>query len=215
MSIIAQKQSSWSSKLFYYTCGTGCSSSKLLLNTSLFDTNGHLSDIVIWQKQCSPLMRWTMYRWWREGGVIGHGELLRVFSFTHPIRGSVHVFRQIYRQACPNVQRLVFFCSKAAPLSSGRIVPRVTMVPFIPHERPTVKHYCWLFKDTMATSVPALTVTLHWQCLHRSGSCIGTAVERRNKGTPLAIRPKDMARHVEAAAYYGQTRGGCRYPWII
>ena len=36
--------------------------------TSLFDTNGHLSDIVIRQKRCSQL---------------------RAFSFTRPIRGFV------------------------------------------------------------------------------------------------------------------------------
>ena len=45
-----------------------------------------------------------------------------MFSFTRPIRGSGHVY-DIYPQACLDVQSR--FCLKAAPLSSGRIVPRV------------------------------------------------------------------------------------------
>ena len=32
------------------------------------------------------------------------------------------------------------------------------------------------------TSVPALTVTLHWQCLYQYGSFNGTAVEQMNSG---------------------------------
>ena len=43
---------------------------------------------------------------------------------------------------------------RAAPLSSGRIVPRVTIgrvTPFIPRERPTATtRYCRLFKATTA-----------------------------------------------------------------
>ena len=33
--------------------------------------------------------------------------------------------------------------------------------------------------------------------------CIGSAVEQRNQGTPLAIRPKIIARYEEAAAALG------------
>ena len=56
-------------------------------------------------------------------GVIGHGGLLSVFSFARPIRGSGHVYG-IYSQTCPEGRRLGF---RAALLSSGRIVPRVTI----------------------------------------------------------------------------------------
>ena len=85
---------------------------ELLLFTSLFGINGHLSDIVIDKKQCSPMMRWMIYRWWCEGEVIGHDGLLRVFSFTHPIRASGHVWG-IYPQACPDVKRLVLLGLKS------------------------------------------------------------------------------------------------------
>ena len=57
---------------------------------SLFSTNGHLNDIVIRWKQCIPLTIWMMYRWWREGGLIGHGGLFSVSS-TRPTRSSGHV----------------------------------------------------------------------------------------------------------------------------
>ena len=58
------------------------------------------------------------------------------------------------------------------------------------HERPNVEHpivgYLMLPRPT---SAPALM--------------IGSAVERRNQGMPLAIRPKIMARYEEAAAALG------------
>ena len=73
---------------------------------------------------------------------------------------------------------------RAAPLSSGRIVPRVTIgrvTPFIPRERPNViKHsYFWLFKATTG---------LH-QRMHWCGCCICSAVELRNQGMPRRLRP--------------------------
>ena len=57
----------------------------------------------------------------------------------------------------------------AAPLSSGRIVPRVTMgmvTPFIPRERPNVKHaIAGYLRLPRPTPAPALMRELHW---HRS-----------------------------------------------
>ena len=41
-------------------------------------------------------------------GVIGHGGLLRVFSFARPIRGSGHV-EAIYPQTCPDLGFAVQF----------------------------------------------------------------------------------------------------------
>ena len=38
--------------------------------------------------------------------MIGHGGLLRAFSFARPIRGSEHV-QGIYPQTCPDGWRLV------------------------------------------------------------------------------------------------------------
>ena len=86
----------------------------------------------------------------------------------------------------------------AAPLSLGRIVLRVTIgrvTLFIPRERPNV------IKHAIAGYL-RLYQGLH-QCQHWCDSCISTAVEQRNQGTPLAIRPKIMARYKEAAATFG------------
>ena len=83
---------------------------------------------------------------------------------------------------------------RAAPLSSGRIVPRVT--PFIPpRERPNVKHsnagYLRLPRPTPA---PALMRELRW---HRSRA--------EEPGYSSVNLPKD----------YGQIRGGCSFTWMI
>ena len=43
-------------------------------------------------------------------GLIGHGGLLRAFSFARPIRGSGHVWG-IYRQTCPDGQIIGFCCA--------------------------------------------------------------------------------------------------------
>ena len=73
---------------------------------------------------------------------------------------------------------------RAAPLSSGRIVPRVTqgrVTPFIPHKRPNANtRYCRLFKATTAYTstctdagaalVPLLsreTRVRHWRSARR------------------------------------------------
>ena len=115
---------------------------------------------------------------------------LRVISFT--------LADLLPRHA--QTSRHSFFLSKAAPPSSGQIIPGVTIA-----EGNSIHHtwetwcqtlYCRLFVATTASTwVPAVIVTLN-----RFQSCIGTAVERRNQDTPLAIRPTIMARHLEAAA---------------
>ena len=79
---------------------------------------------------------------------------------------------------------------RTAPLSSSRIVPKVTIarvILFIPLERPHV-NYAGYLRLPQPTQVPGLM-----RC------CIGPAFEQRNKGTPLAIRPKIMARYEDAA----------------
>ena len=75
--------------------------------------------------------------------------------------------------------------SAETPLSSGRIVPKVTVgrvTPFIHLERPKCQTlYCRLFKASRAY-------------------ISGTAVKQRNQGTPLAIRLTIIARYEEAVA---------------
>ena len=85
-----------------------------------------------------------------------------------------------------------------APLYSGRIVPRVTIgrvTPFIPSERPDVKHsiagYLGLPQPTPA---PALMRELHW---HHSRA--------KEPGYATGNSPEE----------YGQIRGGCSFPWMI
>ena len=55
--------------------------------TSLFGTNGLLIDNLI----RIQLMKCECTDDDVRVGVMGHGGLLRAFSFTHPIRGSGHV----------------------------------------------------------------------------------------------------------------------------
>ena len=77
---------------------------------------------------------------------------------------------------------------RTAPLSSGRIVPRVTIAgvtTFITLERHYVKRsIAGYLRLQQPTPVPALMRELHW--LH----CLA-----EEPGTPLAIRPKIMARY--------------------
>ena len=132
-------------------------------------------------------MRWMMYRWWREGGVIGHGGFWDCFLHS-PNKGFCACLGDLPSGMLRRPETL-FFCSKAdkaAPLSSGW--PRVTIAKgnsIIP----TCETYCQggCFKATTTNISACTVVTLHWQCLHWYGSCIGTAVERRSQRTLLAI----------------------------
>ena len=100
-------------------------------------------------------------------GLIGHEGLLRAFTFA--TTRHAQTARDL---GLANNLMLKF---PTAPLSSSRIVPRVTIArvtPFTPLERPHVNAgYLRLPQPTQVR-------------------CIACAVERRKKGTPLAIRPK-------------------------
>ena len=87
---------------------------------------------------------------------------------------------------------------RAAPLSSGGIVPRVTIgrvTPFNPRERPNADtRYCRLFKATTAYISIALMRVLHWLRCWAEEPGYAT-------GNP--------------PGNYGQIRGGCSGPWMI
>ena len=87
---------------------------------------------------------------------------------------------------------------RTAPLSSGRIDPRVTIgrvTPFIPRERPDVKHsIAGDLRLPRPTPAPALMRELHW---HRSSA--------EEPGYATGNPAKD----------YGQIQGGCSFPWMI
>ena len=80
-----------------------------------------------------------------------------------------------------------------SPQSNNRKDNPLWVTPFISRERPNIKHaIAGYLRLPQLTPTPALIE-----------SCIGTAVERRNQGKPLVIRPKIMARYEEAAASLG------------
>ena len=78
-------------------------------------------------------MKLYMYRWRREGGVVRHCELLRLFSFTHPFWACLGGL-QPYMPRRPETWVLLWNiwwnadACRSARLSSGRIVLRVTQV---------------------------------------------------------------------------------------
>ena len=133
-------------------------------------------------------MRWMMSRWWHEGRVMGHGGLVESVFLHSPVKG-------FWGEACLGGLDLppwLVFCAKAAPLSSGQIVPRVTIAQgnYIHPTWETLCQtlYCRLFKAT-TTSISACTCNdtalalfapmreLHSQCLHGYGSCIRVPTE--------------------------------------
>ena len=70
--------------------------------------------------------------------MIGHGGLLRAFSFARLIRGS-------------------------GPQSNNRKDHSLWVTPFIPRERPNVKHaIAGYLRLPQPTSAPALMRVLHW-----------------------------------------------------
>ena len=144
-------------------------------------------------------------------GVIGHGGLLRAFSFARPIRGAEHV-QGIYPQACPDGRRLEFsLCNlmpnlcgilrscailgSDSPQSNNRKDNSLWVTPFIPRERPNVKHaIAGYLRLPQPTSAPALMRVLHWlRCW------------AEKPGYTTGNPPED----------YGQIRGGCSCPWMI
>ena len=159
-----------------------------------------LSDNVIRYKRCSQSIWWMMYRWWCEGGGDRAWWVMESVFLRSPDKG----FWACLVDLPPDIPRRpetwatvcnLMLAFRTAPLSSGRIVPRVTIVrvsPFIPSDRTNVRHsivgYSRLPRPTPA---PALMRVLHWL----SG---GTRVH-----------------HWQSAEDYGQIRGGCSFPWMI
>ena len=135
-------------------------------------------------------MRWMMYRWWCEGG--GDRAWLVIESV---------LFRSSDTPRHAQTGFAVQFNAETQlsyhQLSSGRIVPRVTIgrvTPFIPCERPYVnKHAIARYiRLPRPTPVPALMRELHW---HRSWA--------EDPGYATGNPPED----------YGQIRGRCSFPW--
>ena len=76
-----------------------------------------------------------------------------------------------------------------SPQTNNREDNSLWVTPFIPREIPNVKH--------------AIAGYLRPPLLTQAKALISTAVELRDQGMPLAIRPNIMARYEEAAASLG------------
>ena len=154
-------------------------------------------------------MRWMMYRWWCEGGgdrawwVIesvflrspdkGFWACLGDIPPDMPRRPETWVSLYNLMMKLCGILRSSVILGSDSPQSNNRKDHSLWVTPFIPRERPNVKHaIAGYLRLPRPTSAPALMRVLHW-----------LAVERRNQGTPLAIRPKIIARYEEAAAALG------------
>ena len=154
----------------------------------------------------------VVVNWWDEWctdddvrvGVIGHGGLLRAFSFARPIRGSGHVWGYIpetwvskynLRMKLCGISRSSAILGSDSPQSNNRKDHSLWVTPFIPRERPNVKHaIAGYLRLPQPTSAPALMWVLHWlRCW------------AEELGYATGNSPED----------YSQIRGGCSCPWMI
>ena len=154
-------------------------------------------------------MRWMMYRWWCEGGGDRAWWVIESVFLRSPDKGfwaclgdiPPDMARRPETWVFPvqfNAETLWHFRSSAilgsdSPQSNNRKDNSLWVTPFIPRERHTVKHAIpGYLRLPQPTSAPALMWVLHrLRCW------------AEEPGTPLAIRPKIMARYEEAAAALG------------
>ena len=154
-------------------------------------------------------MRWMMYRWWCEGGGDRAWWVIESVFLRSPDKGfwarlgdippdmprRPETWVSLYNlmmKLC-GILRSSAILGSDSPQSNNRKDHSLWVTPFIPRERPNVKHaIAGYLRLPRPTSAPALMRVLHW-----------LPVERRNQGTPLAIRPKIIARYEEAAAALG------------
>ena len=152
-------------------------------------------------------MRWMMYRWCEGGGDRAWWVIESVFLRSPdkgfwaclgdippdmPRRPETWVSLYNLMMKLCGILRSSAILGSDSPQSNNRKDHSLWVTPFIPRERPNVKH----------AIAGYLRLPQPW-CQHWCGCCIGSAVERRNQGTPLAIRPKIIARYEEAAAALG------------
>ena len=144
-------------------------------------------------------MRWMMYRWWCEVGVIGHGGLLRASSFMSrgytPRRPETWVSLYNLMMKLCGISRSSAILGSDSPQSNNRKDHSLWVTPFIPRERPNVKHaIAGYLRLPRPTSAPALMRVLHWlRCW------------AEEPGYATGNPPED----------YSQIRGGCSCPWMI
>ena len=103
--------------------------------------------------------------------MIGHGGLLRAFSFARPIRGSGHVmprWPEILVSLCNLMLKLCGISRSSAilgsdsPQSNNRKDNSLWVTPFIPRGRPNVRHaIAGYLRLPQPPPAPALIRELH------------------------------------------------------
>ena len=102
--------------------------------------------------------------------MIGHGGLLRAFSFARPIRGLGMSRGYTPRHALSFAVQFNDGISRSSPIlgsdspqSNNKKDHSLWVTPFIPRERPNVKHAIARYlRLPRPTSAPALMRVLHW-----------------------------------------------------
>ena len=154
-------------------------------------------------------MRWMMYRWWCEGGGDRAWWVIESVFLRSPDKGFWACLGDIYPQTCPDGQRLEFRCAikcwncsicsailgSDSLQSNNRKDHSLWVTPFIPRERPNVKHAIASYlRLPRPISAPALMRVLHWlRCW------------AEEPGYATGSLPEDNS----------QIRGGCSCPWMI
>ena len=143
-----------------------------------------------------------MYRWWCEGGGDRAWWVIESVFLRSPDKGFWACLGDMPPDMPRRPETWVSLCNlmlnlcgisrssailgSDSPQSNNRKDHSLWVAPFIQRERPNVKHaIAGYLRLPRPTSAPALI-----------GCCIGSTVERRNQGTPLA-------RYEEAAAALG------------
>ena len=156
-------------------------------------------------------MRWMMCRWWCEGGGDRAWWVIESVFLRSPDKGFWACLGDIPPDmprrpetwvSLYNLMMKLFGISRSSaifgsdsPQSNNRKDHFLSVTPFIPRERPKVKHaIAGYLRLPWPTSAPALMRVLHWLCCWAEESGYAT-------GNP----PED----------YSQIRGGCSCPWMI
>ena len=141
-------------------------------------------------------MRWMMYRWWCESGGDRAWWVIESVFLRSPDKGFWACLGDLPPDMPRRPEIWVLLCNSMLKLCG---ISRSSAI--LGSDSPQSNNR----KDLMPTHVivgylrlPRLHQRMHW-----CGCCIGSAVEQRNQGIPLAIRPKIMARYEEATAALG------------
>ena len=157
-------------------------------------------------------MRWMMYSWWCEGGGDRAWWVFESVFRRSPDKGSYKGDKgdippdmprrpQTWVSLCNlmlklcSISRSSVILGSDSPRSNNRKDHSLWVTPFIPRERPNVKHaIAGYSRLPRPTSAPSLMRVQHWlRCW------------AEEPGYDTGNPPED----------YSQIRGGCSCPWMI